>query len=76
MYFSKGVVLNLLLKTNQMKILLLILALIISSLCSIAQSFIPELDYYKILVKDLDKSEKFYKNIMQFKEKETPWGDD
>ena len=59
-----------------MKNTLLILAIVFSTLYSIAQSFSLELDHYTILVRDLEKSGEFYKNILQFKEKETPWGDD
>jgi lactoylglutathione lyase len=59
-----------------MKKTLLVFAIILSSFYSIAQSFNLEFDHYTILVKDLDKSGEFYKNIMQFKEVETPWGDD
>ena len=59
-----------------MKKILIILAIILSSLCSNAQSFSLELDHYTILVRDIEKSREFYKNILQFKEKETPWGDD
>ena len=59
-----------------MKKMSLIFAVILGSLFSNAQSFKLELDHYTILVKDIEKSREFYKNILQFKEKETPWGDD
>ena len=59
-----------------MKKTLFILAIILSSCYSIAQSFSLEFDHHTILVTDLEKSGEFYKNIMQFKEVETPWGDD
>jgi len=55
---------------------LLILTMILSSLYSNAQSFSLEFDHYTILVKDIEKSRVFYKNILQLKEKKTPWGDD
>jgi hypothetical protein len=58
-----------------MKKTLLILAIILSSLYSNAQSFSLKFDHYTILVRDIEKSGEFYKNILQFKEKETPWGD-
>jgi len=60
----------------EMKKTLSILAIILSSLYSNAQSFSLEFDHYTILVKDVEKSGEFYKNILKFKEKETPWGDD
>ncbi|MEN8126022.1 MAG: VOC family protein [Bacteroidota bacterium] len=59
-----------------MKKTLLILTIILSSLYSNAQSFSLKFDHYTILVRDIEKSRKFYKSILQFKEKETPWGDD
>ena len=59
-----------------MKIPFIILAIIISSLYSNAQSFSPKFDHYTILVKDTAKSGDFYRDILQLKEKETPWGDD
>lgn len=59
-----------------MKNLLLVLTIILSPLFSNAQSFRLEFDHYTILVQDLEKSGEFYKTVMQFKEKETPWGDD
>ena len=40
-----------------------------------AQTFNLQLNHYTILVKNIEKSREFYKNIMQFKEKETPWGE-
>jgi catechol 2,3-dioxygenase-like lactoylglutathione lyase family enzyme len=40
-----------------------------------AQSFSPELDHYSIIVKDVEVSGEFYKNILQLKEVPTPWGD-
>jgi lactoylglutathione lyase len=59
-----------------MKKTLLILTIILSSLFCNAQSFNLQFDHYTILVRDLNKSGEFYKSILQFKEKETPWGDD
>ncbi len=59
-----------------MKTKLIILAIILSPLYSNAQSFNLKLDHNTILVRDIEKSREFYKNILQFKEKETPWGDD
>ena len=59
-----------------MKTTLLILTIIVSSLCSNAQSFSLELDHYTILVRNKEKSGEFYKTILHFKEKETPWGND
>ena len=59
-----------------MKKMSLIFAVILGSLFSNAQSFKLELDHYTILVRDVEISREFYKNIMLFKEKKTPWGDD
>lgn len=59
-----------------MKKILLILTIVLCSSYTIAQSYSLKLDHYTILVKDIEKSREFYKNILQFKEKETPWGDD
>jgi len=59
-----------------MKTTLLIFTLVFSSLFSNAQSFNLKLDHITIMVRDIEKSKEFYKNIMQFKEKETPWGND
>lgn len=59
-----------------MKYSLVFIALIIPYLYSNAQPFSLEFDHYTILVRDLETSEEFYKNILQFKEKETPWGGD
>jgi len=59
-----------------MKKTLLILTIILCSSYTIAQIYNLKLDHYTILVKDIEKSREFYKNILQFKEKETPWGDD
>jgi lactoylglutathione lyase len=58
-----------------MKYLFIIVALFLSSFNSIAQSFNPELDHYCIIVKDVEVSGEFYKNILQLKEVPTPWGD-
>lgn len=58
-----------------MKKLLIITALIISSLCSFAQSLSMTLDHISIVVKDVEKSEEFYKNILHLKEVPTPWGE-
>ena len=59
-----------------MKKMSLIVAVILGSLISSAQSFNMRLDHNTILVRDIEKSREFYKNIMHFKEKETPWGDE
>ena len=58
-----------------MKIMLSILALSLSSLCSTAQPFSMNLDHISIVVKDVEKSEEFYKNILHLKEVPTPWGE-
>jgi catechol 2,3-dioxygenase-like lactoylglutathione lyase family enzyme len=39
-----------------------------------AQSFNLEFDHKTIFVKNIEKSSEFYKNILQLKELETPWG--
>ena len=53
---------------------LLIITIIISSSYLIAQSFKIEFDHQSILVKDIEKSADFYKEVLQFKEMEPPWG--
>ena len=58
-----------------MKYLFIIIALLLGSFNSMAQSFSPELDHYSIIVKDVKVSGEFYKNILQLKEVPTPWGD-
>ena len=58
-----------------MKATLLIIAIILSSMYSIAQTFSLELNHYSIIVKDKVISGAFYKNILQLKEVPTPWGD-
>jgi catechol 2,3-dioxygenase-like lactoylglutathione lyase family enzyme len=57
-----------------MKKTILILIVVVSSSYSIAQSFSIKLDHYSIIVEDSKKSGDFYKNILQLKEIETPWG--
>lgn len=57
-----------------MKNALLTVALIWFSYPVLGQSFNLQLDHTTILVGDLDRSAAFYKNIMQLKELETPWG--
>ena len=51
---------------------------LVSMLClyssSSGQTFNPELDHTTILVKDIETSANFYKNILHLKELETPWG--
>ena len=58
-----------------MKNLYIIITLFLSSFNSMAQSISPELDHYSIIVKDVEKSEEFYKNILHLKEVPTPWGE-
>lgn len=58
-----------------MKNLFIIIALFLSSFNFMAQSFNLELDHYSIIVKDVEKSGEFYKNILQLKEVPTPWGE-
>ena len=58
-----------------MKTNIIILALVFCLYSSSsAQTFNLQLDHTTILVSDLEKSADFYKNILQFKELETPWG--
>lgn len=40
-----------------------------------AQSFSMKLDHISIIVKDVEISEEFYKNILHLKEIPTPWGE-
>jgi catechol 2,3-dioxygenase-like lactoylglutathione lyase family enzyme len=56
-----------------MKYLMLILALVFSSFYSNAQTFTLQHDHSTIQVKDIDKSIKFYKDILQLKETPSPW---
>ena len=58
-----------------MKNLIVILSLFFSSISSIAQSYSMELEHISIIVKDVEKSEKFYKNILHLQEVPTPWGE-
>ena len=57
-----------------MKNLLFIIALFLGSFNSMAQSYNLEFDHTTILVKNIETSAEFYKNILQLKELETPWG--
>ena len=59
-----------------MKKSFLTLIIVLSSFCTNAQTFNIKLDHNTILVSDIEKSREFYTNIMLFKEKVTPWGDD
>lgn len=59
-----------------MKTTLLVLAMILSTSFTYAQSFNLKLDHKTILVRDIEISREFYKNILHFNEKKTPWGDD
>lgn len=58
-----------------MKNLFIIIAIFLSSFYSYAQSFSMEIDHISIIVKDIEKSEEFYKNILHLKEVPTPWGE-
>ena len=58
-----------------MKTNIIILALIFClHSSSSGQTFNLQLDHTTILVSDLETSSNFYKDILQFKELETPWG--
>jgi len=57
-----------------MKRILIILAIIFSSSYSIAQQYNLEFDHTTILVKNIEVSTDFYKNILKLKELPTPWG--
>lgn len=57
-----------------MKKILQILTIIFISSYSIAQTFNLEFDHTTILVKNIEVSTDFYKNILKFKEIPTPWG--
>jgi len=59
-----------------MKKLLVLLTVLLCSIHSNAQSFSLKLDHYTILVQDTARSGEFYRNILNFKQKETHWGDD
>jgi lactoylglutathione lyase len=58
-----------------MKNFFIIITLLLSSFNTMAQSFSLELDHYSIIVKDVEVSGAFYKNILQLKEVPTPWGE-
>jgi catechol 2,3-dioxygenase-like lactoylglutathione lyase family enzyme len=58
-----------------MKKVIVILALLFCSISSMAQSISMELEHISIVVKDVEKSEEFYKNILHLKEVPTPWGE-
>ncbi|NGX84315.1 VOC family protein [Aequorivita sp. KMM 9714] len=56
-----------------MKRLILLLALTFSSLNASAQSFELKHDHSTIQVENIDISAKFYKNILNLRELDTPW---
>lgn len=58
-----------------MKKIGLAFVIILNSLGSIAQHFSMKQDHISIIVKDVEKSEEFYKNILHLKEVPTPWGE-
>jgi len=58
-----------------MKKEIVILTLFLFSISSIAQTFSMELEHISIIVKNVEKSEEFYKNILHLKELPTPWGE-
>ena len=58
-----------------MKKTIVILALIHCSFYLGAQPFSMRIDHISIVVKDVEKSEKFYKTILHLKEVPTPWGE-
>jgi len=58
-----------------MKNVIILFTLCLSSISSMAQSYYMELDHISIIVKDVEKSEEFYKNILHLKEVPTPWGE-
>jgi len=58
-----------------MKNVIVILTLFLSSVYTMAQPFNLELEHISIIVKDVEKSEEFYKNILHLKEVPTPWGE-
>ena len=58
-----------------MKNVIIILTISFSSISSMAQSFSMEMNHISIIVKDVVKSEEFYKNILHLKEVPTPWGE-
>lgn len=56
-----------------MKKALLVFIIFLCSLYTIAQSNILEFDHTTILVKNVEQSVEFYKNILHLKELKTPW---
>lgn len=58
-----------------MKNIIVILTLFLSSNYSIAQSYGMELEHISIIVKDVEKSKEFYKNVLHLQEVPTPWGE-
>lgn len=59
-----------------MKNIIITLILLFSSVCTNAQSFSLVHDHSTILVKNIDTSADFYKEILFLKELKTPWPDD
>lgn len=58
-----------------MKKLLIVTFFFLSSFYSNAQSFSMKIDHISIVVEDVERSEDFYKNILNLKEVPTPWGE-
>ncbi|WP_282124201.1 VOC family protein [Algibacter mikhailovii] len=58
-----------------MKNVIIILTICFGSIASMAQNFNTELEHISIIVKDVEKSAAFYKNILHLKELPTPWGE-
>jgi catechol 2,3-dioxygenase-like lactoylglutathione lyase family enzyme len=49
-------------------------AVLLGFFCSAARPASLEMDHYTILVEDLERSARFYQEILQLEELETPWG--
>jgi catechol 2,3-dioxygenase-like lactoylglutathione lyase family enzyme len=49
-------------------------AALLGLFCSVARPASLEMDHYTILVEDLERSARFYQEVLQLEELETPWG--
>jgi lactoylglutathione lyase len=56
-----------------MKYIVLVISLILYPICSNGQSYNLEHDHSTIQVENIDKSVKFYIDILKLKEMDTPW---
>lgn len=50
------------------------IVILLISIASVARASGPEFDHATILVRDLERSAEFYRNVLHLEELETPWG--